>query len=130
MIFTRKKSRPTDVKIEIDNEIISETKSSKFLGVHIDNKLNWKMHIDYVSGKIARGIGILIKARKVLSNECMTNLYYAFIYPYLIYCNHIWGNTYKSTLSKLQILQKKLYVSQLGPHPELIMKLSIDKIVC
>ena len=24
----------------------------------------------------------------------------------------------------------KLYVSQLGPHPELIMKLSIDKIVC
>ena len=107
MIFTRKKSRPTDVKIEIDNEIISETKSSKFLGVHIDNKLNWKMHIDYVSGKIARGIGILIKARKFLSNKCMTNLYYAFIYPYLIYCNHIWGNTYKTTLSKLQILQNK-----------------------
>ena len=65
------------------------------------------MHIDYVSGKIARGIGILIKARKVLSNECMTNLYYAIIYPYLIYCNHIWGNTYKTTLSKLQILQNK-----------------------
>ena len=66
MIFTRKKkkhkkTRPTDVKIEIDNEIISETKSSKFLGVHIDNKLNWKMHIDYISGEI----GILIKARKV-----------------------------------------------------------------
>ena len=72
MIFSRKKKkkkkkkpRPVDVKIEIDNEIISETKFSKFLGVHIDNKLNWKMHIDYVSGKIARGIGILIKARKM-----------------------------------------------------------------
>ena len=37
----------------------------------------------------------------------MINLYYAFIYPYLIYCNHIWGNTYKTTLSKLQILQNK-----------------------
>ena len=24
-----------------------------------------------------------------------------------IYCNHIWGNTYKTTLSKLQILQNK-----------------------
>ena len=103
MIFARKKTRHVDVKIEIDNEIISETKSSKFLGVHIDNKL----HIDYVSGKIARGIGILIKARKVLSNECMTYLYYAFIYLYLIYCNPIWGNTYKTTLSKLQILQNK-----------------------
>ena len=95
------------IKSEIDNEITSETKSNKFLGVHIDNKLNWKMHIDYVSGKIARGIGILLKTRKVLRNECMTNLYYAFIYPYLIYCNHIWGNTYTTTLSKVQILQNK-----------------------
>ena len=107
MVFTRKKTQSVDIKIEIDNEIISETKSSKFLGVHIDNKLNWKMHVDYVSGKIARGIGILVKARKVFRNECMINLYYAFIYPYLIYCNHIWGNTYKTTLSKLQILQNK-----------------------
>ena len=105
------------IKIEIDNEITSETKSSKFLGVHIDNKLNWKMHIDYVSGKIARGIGILIKARKVLRNECMTNLYYAFIYPYLIYCNHIWGNTYTTTLSKLQILQNKaIRITTGSPH--------------
>ena len=37
----------------------------------------------------------------------MTYLYYAFIYPYIIYCNHIWGNTYKTTLSKLQIVQNK-----------------------
>ena len=79
MIFARKKKRLADVKIEIDNEIISKKESSNFLGVHIDNKLNWKMHIGYVSGKIARGIGILIKARKVLSNEWMTNLYNAFI---------------------------------------------------
>ena len=88
------------------------------------------MHIDYFSGEIARGIGILIKAREVLSNECMTYLYYAFTYPYLIYCNHIWGNTYKSLYQNYKFYKIKLYVSQLGPHPELIMKLSIDKIVC
>ena len=75
------------------------------------------MDIDYVSGKIARGIGILIKARKVLSNECTTNLYYAFIYPYLIYCNHIWGKTYKTTLSKLQILQNKAIRNTIGSPP-------------
>ena len=37
----------------------------------------------------------------------MINLYYAFIFPYLMYCNHIWGNTYKTNLSKLQVLQNK-----------------------
>ena len=34
-------------------------------------------------------------------------LYNAFIYPYLMYCNHIRGSTYKTNLSKLQILQNK-----------------------
>ena len=40
MVFTRKKTQSADIKIEIDNEIIFEKKSSKFLAVHIDNKLN------------------------------------------------------------------------------------------
>ena len=48
MVFMWKKTQPVDIKIENDNEIISETKSSKFQGVYIDNKLNWKMHVDYV----------------------------------------------------------------------------------
>ena len=107
MVFTRKKPQLADINIEIDNVIISETKYSKFLGLHTDNKLNWKMHVDYVSGKIARGVWILVKSQKVFSNECMINTYSAFIYPYLIYCNHIWCNTYKTTLSKLQSLQNK-----------------------
>ena len=54
-----------------------------------------------------REIGILITARKVLGNAYMAHLCYAFIYPYLIYCYHIWGNIYKTSLSKLQILQNK-----------------------
>ena len=37
----------------------------------------------------------------------MINLYNAFIFPYLMYCNHIWGSTYKTNLLKLQILQNK-----------------------
>ena len=49
----------------------------------------------------------LKEPEKFLGDECMTNLYYAFIYPYLIYCNYIWGDTYRTTLSKLQILQNK-----------------------
>ena len=29
------------------------------------------------------------------------------IYPYLIYCNLVWGNTFESHLKPLQVLQKK-----------------------
>ena len=106
MIFSRKKSN-YQLDLRIDNQKIDETPTTKFLGVYIDNKLNWKTQISYVGGEIARGIGVLVKARKYFDNECMLKLYKAFIYPYLMYCNHVWGNTYKTNLLKLQILQNK-----------------------
>ena len=37
----------------------------------------------------------------------MLTLYYSFIYPYLIYCNQIWGSTYVSNTDKLFKLQKR-----------------------
>ena len=35
-------------------------------------------------------------------------MYYSFAYPYLCYCNHVWGNTYKTYLNELFILQKMI----------------------
>jgi hypothetical protein len=108
MYFTSKRKYQTElINIAIDSVKINETKQSKFLGVVIDNKLTWKAHISYISNKVSRGIGILLKAKYILNSECLKNLYYAFIYPYLIYCNHIWGNTYVSNLKRLATLQKK-----------------------
>ena len=37
-------------------------------------------------------VGVIIKARKVLQKGSLISLYYSFIYPYLIYCNQIWGS--------------------------------------
>ena len=54
MIFSRRKSKDETINIKIDDQSISETKSSKFLGVYIDNSLNWKTHISYIAGKISR----------------------------------------------------------------------------
>ena len=108
MFFSKKKSRsrPT-VGINIDGEMLSEVAKTKFLGVVIDNKLSWNDHISYISGKIARGIGILIKARAVLNRDTLVTLYYSFIYPYYIYCNHVWGSTSDRNLNRLFVLQKK-----------------------
>ena len=64
MIFTRNKHINGEIDIKTDNQAITETKSDKFLGVYIDNNLNWKMHINYIAGRLSRGIGILYKAKK------------------------------------------------------------------
>ena len=94
--------------LRIDNQKIDETSTTKFIGVNIDNKLNWKTHISCVGVKNAREIGVLVKARKYFDNDCMMKLYNAFVHPYLKYCSHTWvWVTYKTNLWKLQILQNK-----------------------
>ena len=35
-------------------------------------------------------------------------LYYSLIYPYFYYCNIVWASTYKTNLSRLVILQKRI----------------------
>ena len=90
---------------------------SNFLGTYIGNNLNWKSHIYYIADKIAKGIGIFTTARKYFKGECVISLYHSFIYPYLVYCNHIWGNTYKFSLSKLQVLQNKAMWIVTGSNP-------------
>ena len=45
------------------------------------------------------------------------NLFYCFTYHFLIYCNHIWGNTYKTNLSNLQILQNRVLRIITGSKP-------------
>ena len=47
------------------------------------------------------------KIQKFLNEKTLRNLYYTFVYPYLIYCIEIWGNTHDSYLSSLLKLQKK-----------------------
>ena len=35
-------------------------------------------------------------------------MYYAFVYPYLHYCNEVWGNAYSTNLNRLVVLQKRV----------------------
>ena len=107
MLFTPKRfSRVMDVLL-IDGKRIMEVSETKFLGVIIDNKLNWKPHIRHVCTKVAKGIGIILKARKVFNHETLSTLYYTFVYPYLNYCIHVWGRAYNTHLKDLWVLQNK-----------------------
>ena len=105
IVFTRKLKSATSLNIGIDDKIIIEVNKTKFLGVIIDKKLTWKEHISYLSSKISRGIGMIIKAKKRLNKDALVTLYYSFIYPYMTYCNHIWGTACISSLNKVIVLQ-------------------------
>ena len=107
MFFSSKRNSQNHFAIKIDGNDINQVEHTKFLGVFIDNKLNWKKHISYISGKVSRGLGVVLKARRVLNANSLKTLYFSFIYPFFTYCNHVWGATYESNLRPLITLQKR-----------------------
>ena len=56
----------------------------RILGVVIDNKEIGSNHISYISCKVVKVNGIIVKLRKFLNNDSFGSLYYAFVYLHLI----------------------------------------------
>ena len=97
----------SNINITIEGEPIHIVKETKFLGILLDDRLNWKAHTAYIGKKISKSIGILARARKLLDRNTLRQLYFAFLYPYLNYCLIIWGNASATTTFPIFKLQKR-----------------------
>ena len=62
------------------------------------------MSAGHVGG--TRGSDIVASAADVL----LRNIYFSFVYQYLIYCVEVWGNVHNTYLDPLMKLQKSVYV--------------------
>lgn len=96
-----------DVVITLSELELERVESTKFLGVYIDSKFNWKTHIKYIETKIVKNLAVLRRVRFKLHSTSLFTLYSSMILPYLNYCCEIWGNTYMVSLNKLIVIQKK-----------------------
>ena len=103
----RNKNNNVKLNVNINDIKIKQVKNLKFLGIIIDDKLDWKSQINYVSTKLSIAIGILNKVKFKLNLKSLVYVYNSFFYSHLTYCCHIWGNTFFSNLNKICILQKR-----------------------
>ena len=116
IIFTRRPNAMTNFDVMINNVPINKVEKTKFLGIIIDSKLNWKEHIALIRNKVSKGIGIINKTKGILNKITLRNLYETFIKPYLSYCNIVWGNAPSSYLDCLLKLQKRIVRIIAGEH--------------
>src|SRR5579872_5367806 len=94
-------------KITIENENIARVDSTKFLGIIVDQKLNWQQHIAYISLKISKSLNIINRLKYKLPRKCLISLYYSLVYPHLNYCIIVWGSAYNTALHRLIVPQKR-----------------------
>ena len=80
----------------------------KFLGVHIDNKMNWNKHISMPYNKLQANKHLLRLATNLLDSDSLRALYYAHIYSHLRYGISSWGSmTCVKNLKSLFQMQKQ-----------------------
>ena len=58
----------------------------------INNTLSWKDHVEYISNKILSRLGILRRARKVLSKPTCQMLSKTIVLPLFDYCSPVWDS--------------------------------------
>ena len=95
------------MNVTIDESIITRVKDCKFLGVIIDENLTWMKHINVVTSKISKNIGVMHKLSYYLHTDAIKCLYYTLVYPYIHYGNIVWANNYPSKLTRIVLLQKR-----------------------
>ena len=92
--------------IYINNCAIRKVKEIQFLGVIIDDKLNWSAHIEYLAKKLRSASAVLCRIRECVPKENYMNLYYSLFESHLTYGITVWGGVCKSRLEQIFKIQK------------------------
>ena len=127
------KSTPTCSNLMLNGKTLLQVNSAKFLGIYIDEHLNWKKHTTELQMKISKNCGILSKLKHHLSAKLLLLLYNSLILPYLNYCVCIWAETSLVNIKPIIKLQKRCIriVAQAGfkSHSDpLFKKFSVLKV--
>ena len=103
------------------NEAIQRVTKAKFLGVIVDQHLNWNEHMSVVSHQISKSYGIISGIRNTLDIKSKKMIFYL-IQHYLAYCinNQCLVPTYQTNLKTLCTAQMRsvrtLFATAQQPH--------------
>ena len=100
ILFTTKK--PIDnFQLYISGQSLDRVTHAKYLGVIIDENLNWKEHLKRIHTRIKQNVGIIHKVGRLLPRKNLLSLYYSFVHSHLSYCITSWGSLDTKGLSKI-----------------------------
>ena len=102
------KSSNDELSLSIMNYKINRVNKCKFLGVYINENLNWSDQLIAEKKNVSQAIGTLYSDKAVLPQKLLRSLYFALVQPYFVYTLPLWGARHTSPeFNDLFKLQKK-----------------------
>ena len=106
-ILTKNKSDDIPTGFSIGTDIVPIEKSVKLLGIHLDNRLNFNLHINTICKSASNQLNALVRLKKFLSFEQKKVLVNSFILSNFDYCPLVWFILFAKSLKKAENLQKR-----------------------
>ena len=122
MIFHQPHKRVQIPQLSIENEEMECVDTFNLLGITLDKHLNWKAHINYISSKISRTIGILNRLKHFLPLNIKVTIYNSLIASHINYGILAWGNRFNRILKLQKKAVRIIGVSKYNAHTEPLFK--------
>ncbi len=103
----RKLKTTSELNILLNNQNIIQVDHYKYLGIWLDTKYTFGIHIDKIKQKIAYKIISLMRIKNYLTVKHRQLVFNAIILPHFDYASNIWSSTTASTLKPLVRLYNK-----------------------
>ena len=96
IVLSPKSSNSTPhFNVMMNQEKISCCSNLKYLGLFIDEHLDFRKHLTYIEAKLARAVGISFKCKVYFSTKILRMLYFSLMHPHLTLGIIAWGSSFK-----------------------------------
>ena len=86
IVFRPSRNKTSErLTLKLHHTKLFESSKIKYLGIIIDNKLNWKGHIAELSKKLSRAVGLIYKIRHMCPTAVLRSLYFSLFHSHLSY---------------------------------------------
>ena len=92
----------------LNNATLKKSNEVKCLGVLLDNKLDFKKHINSVAAKTTKFTGLFYKLRSILSIKQLVLVYKSFVQPVIQYGVLIYGTANRTSLKFIGVKIKQI----------------------
>lgn len=96
----------------------------KYLGVWVDQNLNWHKHVDLLTNRVRKLMPVFKKLRHIEDMALIKMVYYSLCQSIVDYCIAVWGGTHKNNIIKLERAQRavlKVATSKPRLHPTTLL---------
>ena len=90
IVLNKKHSGLTNTNFQVNNQVIKSVSSVELLGIQIEDKLNFNLHISKICRSAADQLNALIRPKQFLSFHAKEVLINSYIISNFNYCPLVW----------------------------------------